>query len=159
MVRKRDRVIATLIVWIGVLVAMSVILGRLSGAALDMQNFWYYSGNVVTGGSSEEALQALNSINGMMNQLQFQTQQFAQAEMFAYLPYVVLLSAIFLGGGLLSTLFIWRSVAVPAELAERVKDYKEFVPPPRTVVHLDDDGELIHMATHSQSTQNYQEES
>lgn len=156
MVRKRDRVIATLVVWIAVFISMAVILGRLTGPGVDLQNFWYYSGNVVTGGSSEEAIAALDNLNKITAELQFQTQQYAQTAVFAYLPYIILLTIIFLGGGMLSTFFIWRSVAVPGELVERVKEYREGVPQPRAV-HLDDDGELLHTAPESQPNQNDRE--
>lgn len=159
MVRKRDRVIATLVVWIGILIAMSAILGRFTGPGLDMQNFWYYSGNVVTGGSSEAAVEVLNNINNFTNDVQSQTRQFAQAELLAYMPYIILLSALFLGGGLLCTIFIWRSVAVPGELIERVNAYKESASAPEPhLVHLDDDGELVHMPRESQPAPHYQEQ-
>ncbi|MBZ0286956.1 MAG: hypothetical protein K8I30_05035 [Anaerolineae bacterium] len=156
MVRKRDRVIATLIVWIGVLVAMAVILGRLTGPGLEMQNFWYYSGSVVTGGSSEEAMQVLDGINKITNDLQMQTRQYAQAELMAYLPYIVLLSAFFLAGGMLSTFFIWRSVVVPGALMDKVNLYKEIESEPRAV-HLDDDGELVHMVMDAEGQQHNRE--
>jgi hypothetical protein len=141
--------------------AMAVILGRLAEPGLDLQNFWYYSGSVVTGGSSEAAVELLNNINNFTIEIQSQTRQFAQAELLTYMPYIILLCALFLGGGLLCTIFIWRSVAVPGELVERVNAYKESASVPQAqVVQLDDDGELVHISPspNAHPAQHYQEQ-
>src|SRR5262245_47511195 len=108
MVRRRDRVVGTLLIWLAVVLALTMMIGRLNWAAIEMRNFWYYAGNVVTGASSEEANQLLNEISEITNQLASQTQQIAQTELLIYLPYILLITAVLLIGGVLSTIFIWR---------------------------------------------------
>lgn len=157
MVRKRDRVISTLLVWIAVVMAMAMIIGRLNWAAIEMRNFWYYSGNVVTGASQEEATQILQDINIFTGELSSQAQQIAQAELFVYLPYVLLIGAVLLIGGVLSTMFIWRSVIVPAEVSEAIaeKNAANQIAPRSIETLLDDDGELLNPETDTPPLQNH----
>lgn len=155
MLQKRDRVIATLLVWIAVLVALSMAIGRLSFIALDMWGMWYHPGSVITGATSEEAMRILNDFQTFNSELYNQTQQFARAEMLAYLPYVVLIGAVLLVGGVLSTMFIWRSVAVPAEVREAIAAGKDQTIRRPEVFELDDDGELIQTEIDSQPSRNH----
>src|SRR5690606_41098710 len=98
MVRKTDRVIGTLVIWIAVLVMMAWTLGRLTYPFVQVQNAWYHA-SVVTGATSEEALQIFEDLQHVNSELFLQVNQFAQAEMLNYLPYILLVSAILLAGG------------------------------------------------------------
>jgi hypothetical protein len=151
MVRKHERVIGTLLVWIGVIVSMSMILDRLNYARVMMQNNWYYSGGVVTGASSEEALRLLEDHQELSQQVWSQVNQFAQVELLTYFPYLLLLGAVLLIGGVLSTMFIWRSVVVPEEVAEMVAEKQAEVQESERSLSslLDDDGE-INESNHTQ---------
>ena len=144
MVRRRERVIGTLLVWIGVLISLAMILDRLNYARITMQNNWYYSGGVVTGASSEEALRLLEEHQELSQEIWMQINQFAQAELLAYFPYIFLLMAVLLVGGVLSTMFIWRSVVVPEAISEMVSEKQaEMREEEGRSLVLDDDGELV----------------
>jgi hypothetical protein len=166
MIRKRDRVVGTLAVWIGILIAMGMILDRMNGVATNLQNNWYYGGNVVTGASPEEATRILGALQSMSNDLFLQVRQFTQAELLAYLPYFALLGLILLAGGVLSTLFIWRSVSVPAQISEaiasRMAEDVEGDGKQSTIQSLanllDDDGELHAVDTTSQPISHQRQE-
>lgn len=153
MVRRRDRVVGTLLIWLAVLLSLTMIIGRLNWAAIEMRNFWYYAGNVVTGASSEEANRLLNEISQITGELSSQTQQIAQTELLIYMPYILLIAAALLLGGVLSTIFIWRSVLVPAEVSEAIAERHSA---PRSIdALLDDDGELIQPESDVHPAQNH----
>ena len=157
MVRKQERVIGTLLVWIGILVTMSVVLSRITGIPIQMRNNWYNSGNVVTGANPEEAARLIESIQSINSELFFDVQRFATAELGAYLPYFVLICAVLLVGGVLSTMFIWRSVIVPADIEAAIESRKEDeadIPTGKTLASLlDDDGEFADIQPAQNKTQ------
>ena len=93
MIRKRERVIGTLLVWIGILIAMGMTLDRMNGIHIWMQNNRYSSGNIVTGASQEEATQLLETLQSINNELFFQVRQFTFTELIPYLPYFALIGA------------------------------------------------------------------
>jgi hypothetical protein len=157
MVRKRDRVIGTLLVWIGVLISTSMVLDRLNYARLDLQNNWYYTGGVLTGVSSEEANEILQNVQSISTEIYFQTQNFVKAELFTYWPYFLLIIGLLLAAGVVSTLFIWRSVIVPAEVREMIaaNDYGESQPARSLATLLDDDGELVPLEDDPQPATNH----
>ena len=163
MVRKRDRVIGTLLIWIAVLITMGMALGRLTGyPPMFLQNNWYYSGNVVTGASSEEATRILQEIQNVSQELFNEAQQFAQAEVFQYIPYVLLICGILLAGAVISTFFIWRAVLVPTEVSEAIAagdipDRRRRTAPESLAKLLSDDGELHDSASDPQPERNHQE--
>ncbi len=113
MVRRQERLIATLLVWIATLFALLAVLERFTRPILDIQNNWYYVSSVVTSQNPEEANQAINSIQEISNNIYFQTQQFANSELLTYSPAVLVVGAALLIAATLSTMFIWRSVIVP----------------------------------------------
>ena len=163
MIRKRDRVIGTLAIWLGILVVLGMILDRMNGIAFSMLHTWYHAGNVVTGASPEEATRILEAFQALNNDLFIQVRQFTQAEMLAYLPYFVVLAIILLAGGVLSTMFIWRSVAVPTQISEAITAHRaadEEQPTNQSLASLlDDDGEIRDADPDYQTTKNYQQES
>jgi len=112
MVRRQERLIATLLVWIATLLALSAILERLLRPNLDMQNNWYYYAPVVTGENAEEASQAISRIQDISSSVYYQIQQFAHSELLQYSPAILFVSAAILLAAVLSTVFIWRSVIV-----------------------------------------------
>jgi len=113
MVRKRDRVIGVLLVWVAILIGMALALERLTDLAVNDYNLWYGNFQVVTGANPEEANQALNGLQSLTNDLFFQTRQLGYSELFRYAPMILFIGATLLIGAMLSTLFIWRSVIVP----------------------------------------------
>jgi len=145
MVRRRDRVVGTLAIWTAVLVVLGIMLDRLNIINLQMQNFWYYTGSVVTGGSSEEAMEALQSLQNINNQYYGETLKFARAELLNYFPLIIILCAVLITAAVISTYFIWRSVVVPAEVSERIEARKtaerESARPLSAL--LNEDGEII----------------
>ncbi len=147
MIRKRDRVIGTLMIWVAAVVSMMLAVGRLNDTNVWANNYWYHAGNLVTGATPEEATRIVNELQSIGQGFYTQTRQFAQAEMLAYLPYILLIAAIVLAGALLSTMFIWRSVAVPAEISERIAGeaaLEHTHAANESLAHLlDDDGELV----------------
>ena len=158
MVRKRDRVVGTLAIWVAVLITVSMVIDRLNYARLNLQNNWYYSGSVVVGQDSEAALQIWEDLQSISSDIFMQTQQIAQADMIDYyFPYVLLILAALLIGAVLSTLFIWRSVIVPAAVSEvmaansRNRDQADRTP---LATLLDDDGELVEPVADVQPVQN-----
>jgi hypothetical protein len=162
MVRKRDRVIGTLLVWIAVLISMHSIIQALNYAPVYLQNYWYYSGNVVVGPNSEEAMQVWQDFQSISSSLFAQTQQIARTELFNYyFPYVLFILAILLIGAGLSTLFIWRSVIVPAAMSEAIaaknSESHEQTDARSLASLLDDDGEFIHPDADVQPTQNHRQ--
>lgn len=163
MVRKRDRVIGTLAIWVAVLITVSMVIDRMNFARLNMQNNWYYSGSVVVGQDSEAAMQIWQDLQSISSEIFTQTQQIAQAELFNYyFPYILLILGVLLIGAVLSTLFIWRSVIVPAGVSEVVaaRNAQSHEREDRTPVAslLDDDGELIEPLPDAQSIQNRRQE-
>jgi hypothetical protein len=156
MVRRRERVIGTLLVWIAVLISLSMILDRLNYARIMMQNNWYYSGGVVTGTSStEEGLRILEAHQDLSQEIWVQVNQFAQAELLTYFPYLLLIGAVLLLGGVLSTMFIWRSVVVPEAINEMVAEKQAAMNEPETEhsLVLEDDGELADSNHHGPQKQ------
>lgn len=155
MVRRRERVIGTLLVWIGVLISLSMIFDRLNYARIMMQNNWFYSGGVVTGASSEEAMRLLEEHQALSQDIWRQINQFAQAETLTYFPFIFLLMVVLLVGGVLCTMFIWRSVVVPQEVGDMIAE-KQAIINEQEAEHslvLDDDGEFVevnHPVTHQQ---------
>lgn len=145
MIRKRDRVVGTLAIWVGALIAMGMMLDRMNSINISMQNAWYYTGSVVTGASSEEAIKILNDLQSLSNDYYTQTQQFVRAEMLTYFPLIVILCMILITAVVVSTYFIWRSVAVPEEVSERIEARKSAAEKPTTSLAnlLNEDGELI----------------
>lgn len=162
MIRKRDRVIGTLAVWIGITLAMGMILDRMNGIAINMLNNWYYAGNVVTGASPEEATQILQAFQTMADGLYRQVRGFAQVELLAYLPYFALLGLLLLVAGVLSTLFIWRSVIVPDQISETIAagmSEDDAQSPKQSLASLlDDDGEIADVDTDFQPVSNHRQE-
>lgn len=144
MIRKRDRVVGTLAIWSGTLFALAMIIDRLYIINIQMQNFWYYTGSVVTGGSSEEAMQALQNLQSINNQLFTQVQQVARAELLAYAPLILILCLFLIAAAVISTWFIWRSVAVTPDVSERVEAWSSSRHPAAPLARLlNDDGEII----------------
>lgn len=148
MVRKRDRVIGTLLIWIGILITMSMILDRMNSISLYLQNNWYNSVNVVTGADPAEATQLFENIQSISNDLYFQVRQIAFYELTAYLPVFVFIGIALLVAGILSTYFIWRSVVVPEAIRETIAAHQEEgnqEPSSRQSLAnlLDDDGEIL----------------
>lgn len=145
MIRKRDRVVGTLAIWLGAVIALGMMVDRLNIINIQMQNFWYYTGSVVTGGSSEEAMQSLQNLQSINNQIHMQTQQFARAELLQYFPFIAILCLVLIAAAVISTYFIWRTVAVPAEVSERIEARRSTGGKPTTSLAtlLNEDGEII----------------
>jgi hypothetical protein len=143
MIRRRDRVVGTLAIWVTMLIAMGMMLDRMNIINISMQNAWYYAGSVVTGASSEEAMRILENLQHISNQYYTQTQQFARAELLNYFPLIIILCIILLAGAVVSTYFIWRSVAVPAEVSERIEARKSQEATKSLAALLNEDGEII----------------
>lgn len=158
MVRKRDRLIGTLVIWIAVFVAMSKIFDGLNYAPIWMQNYWYQSGGVVVGEDSATAMQIWEDFQSVSSGLFDQTRQIAQTDLFEYyLPYLLLLVLVLLVGAVLSTFFIWRSVIVPEAIAS-ARRHEQSEPTPVASL-LDDDGELMEPLADLQPVQNQRQES
>jgi hypothetical protein len=158
MVRKSERVIGTLLVWIGVLVSLSMMFDRLNYARVMIQNNWYYSGGVVMGAESTEAgLRILEDHQHLSQEIWMQVNQFAQAELLTYFPYLLLIGAALLLGGVLSTMFIWRSVVVPQEVSDMIAEKQAVIHEAETARSLssllDDDGEIADTNHQSAQTQ------
>ena len=163
MVRKRDRVIGTLLIWIGILFTMGMTLDRMSGISITMQNNWYNRGDVVTGASQEEATRLLETLQNINNELFVQVQQFTQTELMTYLPYFLIISAVLLVGGVLSTYVIWRSVVVPEAISEAIAASKEEDEEAQTDARslaslLDDDGEIVTADSDFEPEHNHRQE-
>jgi hypothetical protein len=159
MVRKQDRVIGTLVIWIAVSVILSMILDRLNYARLDLINHWYYSGAAVAGTTAEDATRILEELQQVGGDIFAQTQAMARAELLQYFPYILLICAVVIIGGVLSTLFIWRSVIVPAALHETLTQYHKQdaeQPVSRSLANLlNDDGELAEADDDRQPERNH----
>jgi hypothetical protein len=145
MIRKRDRVVGTLAIWAGALIAMGMTLDRMNFINIQMENAWYYTGSVVTGASSEEAMKILEDVQQISNQYFTQTQQFARAELLAYFPLIVIVCMVLIAAAVISTYFIWRSVVVPVEVSERIEARKSTGEKSTTTLAslLNADGEII----------------
>lgn len=161
MVRKRDRVIGTLVIWIAVIAAMSRIFEVLNRAPFHLHNSWYASGSVLVGQDSESALRVWEDVQSMSSNIYTQTYQFIQTELFSnHLPYLLLIVAALLVGAVIGTLFIWRSVIVPAGMSEsiviRTRSNEREERPPITAL-LEDDGELIEPIADPEPTHNHRE--
>ncbi len=146
MVRKRDRVIGILVVWIGVFFGMAMALGRLAQPAINHYNVWYWNFQVVTGADPEEASEVIQGMQSVSNDLYYQVQQFANDEILQYAPLILFTGAILLIGALLSTWFIWRAVIVPEATSEEENSLKANLPFLHRTAEsavVDDDGELI----------------
>ncbi len=141
MIRKIDRVVGMLMIWVGVFISMIIIMTRLSYAHLVASNYWYYA-NVVSGATSEQAMRINDDLSTIGQQFYMQAQQFAQAELLTYLPYILLVAAMLLAGAVLSTFFIWRSVLVPDSVTEALvaEDNRQ------SLTELLEDGELVDLA-------------
>src|SRR5690606_3791461 len=143
-----------------VLVMMAWTLGRLTYPFVQVQNAWYHA-SVVTGATSEEALQIFEDLQHVNSELFLQVNQFAQAEMLNYLPYILLVSAILLAGGVISTLFIWRSVIIPDAVSETIRasaaEADESSAPDSLASLLDNDGELVTVAAQDMPQQRREE--
>lgn len=163
MVRKSERVIGTLMIWIAVPIAMLAALDRLNIVRVHMQNAWYHSTGVVTGAiSPEEGIQLMNELQQVNNDLYFQVQQFAGAEMFNYLPYLLLICAILLVGAIVSTMLIWRSVVVPEAMRQAIaaaeEDAEETAADHTSLASLlNDEGELLDPDTDFQPVRKYEQ--
>lgn len=163
MIRKRERVIGTLLVWIGILIAMGMTLDRMNYINIRMQNNYYNSGSVLTGANQQEATQLLETLQIINSELFFQVQAFTRAELTPYLPYFLLICAVLLIGGVLSTYFIWRSVVVPEALSEaiaaqREEDERETSGVRSLANLLDDDGEILTPDADFEPEHNHREE-
>lgn len=150
MVSRRDRVIGVLLVWIAICFGMAMALGRLAQPAINQYNVWYWNFPVVTGADPEQANEVIREMNAVSNDLFYQVQQFANAEILQYAPLILFTGATLLIGALLSTWFIWRSVIVPATRDEgNTLDSKHRFASrsandePDIAVVVADDGELI----------------
>ena len=132
MVRKHQRVIGTLIVWIMTLIALGMMVDRMNYGHLSSMFNWF-NANVVTGASSEEALRILDSVQQVSSDAYSQANHFAQTALYAYTPYFLLICALLLVGASLATMFIWRSVVVTHSLPElhRTEDESETWAEPR----------------------------
>ena len=125
MVRRHERVIATLLVWIAELLAVSFTFDRLNAIRVQIENAWYFSGGVIAAATSEEAAQVMEEFQRLSSEVYSKAQILARAELAAYYPYILLICAMLLLGGIISTLVIWRSVIVPDKLKDMVEAYQE----------------------------------
>lgn len=113
MVRKQERLMATLIVWAMTGLGLLSVMERFTRPILDVQNNWYYVSSVVTSQDPEAATQAINNIHEVSNNIFFQIQQFANSELLTYSPAVLVIGAALFIAATLCTMFIWRGVIVP----------------------------------------------
>ncbi|MAS38087.1 MAG: hypothetical protein CL610_29090 [Anaerolineaceae bacterium] len=141
MVRKRERVLGTLIIWSAMLMMLVMLVERMTYPRIHMQNAWY-SYNIVTGATSEEATRILESFQTINSDIYNQLNGFAQAEMAGYLPYILLISGVLLAAGVISTLLLWRLAHVPASVRESMDVHTQEDDTPLASL-FDDDGELI----------------
>lgn len=150
MIRKHERIIATLLIWIAELIAIAFVLDRLTGVRVQMENAWYYSGSVVTGATFQEATQVMEELQSVTGSLFMHARTIAQAELMPYAPYILLICAILLIGGVLSTLFVWRSVIVPDRLKEMlntIENDEDLQSSAQSLASLlEDDGEVAESA-------------
>jgi hypothetical protein len=157
MVGRRERVIGTLIVWVAVAIALVTTVGRFDWIYVYPNSLWFNPIGVVTGAASEDVGQLLSSLSTFTSELYTQMSQTAQMELLLYTHYILVVSAVLLLGGVLSTMFIWRSVIVPSTWSEKLSREKEQIEHQNraVTVRLDDDGELIHTEIEPQSRQNH----
>lgn len=141
MVRKRERVLGTLIIWSAMLLMLVMLVERMTYPRIHMQNAWY-SYNIVTGATSEEATRILESFQTINSDIYNQLNGFAQAEMAGYLPYILLISGVLLAAGVISTLLLWRLAHVPASVRESMDAHTREDDTPLASL-FNDDGELI----------------
>lgn len=113
MVRRYERVIATLLIWIAVLVAFTGLIERFSRPIINFQNNWYYFSPVVTGADADEANQAISAVQNTSNQISHQIQAFTEAEILKYTPVLLIVGAVLLIAACVCTFIIWRSIVLP----------------------------------------------
>lgn len=128
------------------MISMTVIVARLNYAHLMTSNYWYYA-NVISGTTPEQATRINNDLSSIGQEFSMQAQHFAQAELLTYLPYILLVTAILLIGGVLSTFLIWRSASVPDSISEVItaEDTRQ------SLTELLEDGELVDLAADGQN--------
>lgn len=142
MVRRRERVIGTLLVWVMLLVSMGMLIDRLNYSRVDSVYHWFNASNVVTGADPAEAQRLIDSARELSNTVYLETRHFAQLELSSYTPLFILVFGLLLLGGVLATFFIWRSVVVPVAVADLDLGQPERSTQPMRSL-LSDDGELL----------------
>lgn len=110
MPRRTQRLIATLLVWIAILLTTGVIVSRAGLLEITSSIGGYWPSNVVTGGDAETVAGLLGRIQSINNEVWSQTQTMANELYTTYALWLVLMIGIILAGAVISTFFIWRSV-------------------------------------------------
>lgn len=125
MLRKYDRILGTLIIWIAILFSMYFLLGAFTYPRVSSQNVWYWPGNVVVSSDPDAANKAMQSLNAVSDKLYWTVDSFTRNELLAYWPALLVIAVILLAGGLVGTYFIWRHARLP-ELNSQTEDQLAF---------------------------------
>jgi hypothetical protein len=121
MPRRTQRLIATLLIWLAVLITAGTVLSRIASPITSLNNAWYGVGNIVADGDVETANRLMNDLQQLANSLWPRSQQLAQEAYGQYIPWLMLMVGIILVGGMTATYIIWRSVYLP-ELPDAVEE-------------------------------------
>lgn len=113
MVRKYDRIVGTLLIWIAIPIAILTLLNYFLAPRIGWQNAWYWPVSIITTNDPEAAGRALQAIDEISYNIQTSLDQFARDEVWHYAPLLLLIMLTVLAAGALCTYFIWRSVRLP----------------------------------------------
>ncbi|MCC6615607.1 MAG: hypothetical protein IT320_19195 [Anaerolineae bacterium] len=123
MISRRDRVIATLIVWGTMLMSLVLFLQQFRSPGVNLWGNWYAYGSIMAS-DPLEASRIMDALSGFSSNNYLTVQTFIAEQMRGYFPLLALLSLILIGTAVFSTHVIWRSVIIPKgahELAEKRK--------------------------------------
>jgi hypothetical protein len=124
MPRRSQRLIATLLIWIAILITVGVVVSRIAEPPVETWNAWYGYGNIVADGNAEAAAQTLNDISQMGSTLWQESRLIAMELYGQYAAWLLVIIGILLTGGIASTYLLWRGVYLP----ERIRETDQTLP-------------------------------
>jgi len=141
MISRRDRVIATLIVWATMLMSLVLFLQQFRSPGVNIWGNWYAYGTFV-GGDLAEANRVIDALSNFSSNNYQMIQSFITEQMRGYYPLLALLVLVLIGAAVFSTYVIWRSIIIPDnahELAEKRKSAANLEQAERGIRHADDE--------------------
>ncbi len=141
MINRRDRVIATLIVWGTMLITLVLFLQQFRSPGIDLWGNWYAYGSIMAS-DPLEAGRIMDALSSFSSNNYLTIRMFITEQMKGYFPLLALLALVLIGTAVFSTFVIWRSVVIPKgahELAEKRKSAASFEQVERNLRHPEAD--------------------
>jgi len=113
MPRRTQRLIATLLVWIAMLMTVGIVVSRIATPEVYPMNAWYPYGGMVTGTDPETANRLMQQIGAVTDGIWDSGRSLAMEYYGMYAVWLIAIVAILLMGGVAATYFIWRSAQLP----------------------------------------------